>query len=151
MDKSKGKIEIIDLNNYRKNKTEERKREYERVVFNRVLGVYSYVEHSKLSSIEVQDISPTGVRFREISPEKVIKEESDITLRFYFTPSSFLRVVGKVKRVTSFKEKGREGVEYGCELDKKTKSYEVIKKLISFLQQYSEVACQDQNPPMNFY
>ncbi len=41
-DKEKVKDKVVDLSDYRKNKNEERRREYERVLFNRVLGVYSF-------------------------------------------------------------------------------------------------------------
>ena len=74
-----------------------------------------------------------------------------IALRFYFTPSSYLRLIVEIKRFTPFKEEDREGLEYGCEMDKSTKSYDVIKQLISFMHKYSEIACQDNNPPMIWF
>jgi len=46
--KDKGRDRIIDLQKYRKDKTEERKREYERLLFNRILGVYSFAEREEL-------------------------------------------------------------------------------------------------------
>jgi hypothetical protein len=154
MDKRKSKEKeqrIIDLENYRKNKNEERKREYERVLFNRILGVYSFAEKSGLNHVEVIDISYSGIKFREERPQVPLKVAQKIALRFYFTPSSYLRLVVDVKRVTPFKEEEREGLEYGCQLDKNTKSYEVIHQLISFMYKYAEVACQDQNPPMIWF
>ena len=36
-------------------------------------------------------------------------------------------------------------------LDKNTKSYEALKQLISFMYKYSEIACEDQNPPMIWF
>src|SRR3954469_9852600 len=84
---------IIDLNIYRKNKNEERRREYERVLFNRVLGVYSFAEKVGLHHVEVMDISFSGIKFREIRPEMPLKVSQKIALRFYFTPSSYLRLV----------------------------------------------------------
>ena len=121
MDKRKSKEktneQIIDLNSYRKNKNEEKRREYERVLFNRILGVYSFAEKTGLNHVEVIDISYSGMRFREERPENPLKPGSKIALRFYFTPSSFLRLVVDVKRVTPFKEQEREGLEYGCEIE----------------------------------
>src|ERR1700679_4027713 len=96
-DKLKSKERIIDLNDYRKNKNEERRREYERVLFNRILGVYSFAEKAGLNHVEVIDISYSGVRFREEKPEHPLKPGSKIALRFYFTPSSYLRLVVDVK------------------------------------------------------
>jgi hypothetical protein len=142
---------IIDLSVYRKNKNEERRREYERVLFNRILGVYSFAEKTGLHHVEVIDISYSGIKFKEERPESPLRVGQKIALRFYFTPSSYLRLVVDVKRVTPFKEEDREGLEYGCEMDKNTKSYDVIKQLISFMYKYSEIACQDSNPPMIWF
>jgi hypothetical protein len=151
-EKDKGKVhKVVDLNDYRKNKNEERRREYERVLFNRVLGVYSFAEKVGLHHVEVMDISFSGIRFREERPEIPLKVAQKIALRFYFTPSSYLRLVVEVKRATPYREEDREGLEYGCELDKNTKSYDVIHQLVSFMYKYSEIACQDQNPPMIWF
>ena len=150
--KSKSKPEkIVDLNSYRKNKNEERRREYERVLFNRVLGVYSFAEKTGLHHVEVVDISFSGIKFKEEVPEVPLKVGQKIALRFYFTPGSYLRLVVDIKRVTPFTEDDKEGLEYGCELDKSTRSYEVLKQLINFMYKYAEIACQDPSPPMIWF
>lgn len=156
MDRRKSKSglrdgKIVDLNSYRRNKNEERRREYERVLFNRVLGVYSFAEKAGLHHVEVVDISFSGIRFREEKPDLPLKVGQKIALRFYFTPGSYLRLVVDVKRVTPFTDEDREGLEYGCELDKNTKSYGALKQLISFMYKYAEIACQDGNPPMIWF
>jgi len=156
MDKRKspgkgGKDRVIDLNSYRKNKNEERRREYERVLFNRVLGVYSFAEKNGLTHVEVLDVSYTGLRFREERPEPPFQAGQKIGIRFYFTPNSYLRVVMEVKRVTPFEDQGRAGLEYGCEIDKDTKAYDVINQLITFMYKYAEVACHYNQPPMIWF
>lgn len=149
--KSSKSKKIVDLQSYRKDKDEARRREYERVLFNRVLGVYSFAEKGGLNHVEIVDISYSGIRFREEKPETPLKLGQKIALRFYFTPSSYLRLVVDVKRIIPFEEEGGRGLEYGCELDKQTKSYEAIKQLISFMYKYSEIACQDNSPPMVWF
>lgn len=152
MDKRKPEEgQVVDLQSFRKNKSEERRREYERVLFNRILGVYSFAEKTALQHIEVVDISYSGLKFREESPEHPLRAEEKVALRFYFTPSSYLRVIVDIKRATAFKDDDREGMEYGCQLDKTTKSYEVIRELIAFMYKYSETACQDHTPPMIWF
>ena len=123
----------------------------QRVLFNRILGVYSFAEKTGLHHVEVIDISYSGIKFKEERPEQPLRVGQKIALRFYFTPSSYLRLVLDCKRVTPFKDDDREGLEYGCEMDKNTKSYDVIKQLISFMYKYSEIACQDSNPPMIWF
>lgn len=150
-DKQKAGVDIIDLNNYRKNKQEERKREYERVLFHRILGVYSFAEKDALHHVEVLDVSFSGIKFREKNPEKPITIGQKIALRFYFTPTTYLRAVVDVKRVIPFKDNDVQGLEYGCELDKNTKSYEVLKSLVQFMQKYSEIACTDAHPPLIWF
>lgn len=149
--KSKAKMDVVSLDDYRKNKNEERRREYERVLFNRILGVYSFVEKPALQQVDVIDISNSGLKCRESAPETPLTLEQKVAFRLYFTPSSYLRVVAQVKRIIQFKEQDREGLEYGCEFDKSTKSYEVIRQLVSLINKYSETACQDQNPPMIWF
>ena len=151
LSKSKKKPAIIKLADYRKNKNEERRREYERILFNRILGVYSFAEKEGLHHIEVVDMSFSGLKFVEERPENVFKKGDKIALRFYFTPSSFLRLVLTISRINPYDENGRNGLEYGCSFDKGTKSYKVIHQLVSFMQVYSEVACRDHNPPMIFF
>lgn len=148
---AKSAEKIVDLNDYRKNRSEERRREYERVLFNRILGVYSFAEKTGLHHVEVIDISYSGIKFREERPEHPMQVGHKIALRFYFTPSSYLRLVVEVKRVKPFTEEDREGLEYGCELDKNTKSYDVLRQLIGFMYKYAETAVQDTNPPMIWF
>lgn len=142
---------IVDLATYRKNKNKQRRREYERVLFNKVLGVYIFVEKVGLQHVEVIDISFSGVRFREERPDIPLKVGQKIAIRFYFTPSSYLRVVVEVRRVIPFNEADQEGLEYGCELDKQTKSYAALKRLVAFMYRYSEIACRDGNPPLIWF
>ena len=145
---------IVDLSSYRKNKSEERRREYERVLFNRILGVYSFAEKgekAELKHVEIIDISLSGVKFRVENPHEVMEVGKKVALRFYFTPNSFLRLIVEVKRSLVYKLDAREGLEYGCEIDRETKSYEVVKDLVSFMQKYSETATQDNRPPMIWY
>ena len=152
--KDKSEKQIIDLNHYRKERDEERRREYERVLFNRILGVYSYTEgagQKALTHVEVLDVSYSGLRFREDKPELPMRVGQKVALRFYFTPSSYLRVVLDVKRVTKFKEDERTGYDYGCEMDTATKSAQVLKSFVGFMYKYAETACNDENPPPNFY
>jgi hypothetical protein len=150
--KNKTTKKVVDLSVYRAEKNEEKRREYERVLFHRVLGVYSFAEkNSVLHQVEVLDISFSGVLFRELHPNPALKPGDKVALRFYFTPSSYLRLVVDVKRARPFKSAGRDGLEYGCELDKNTRSYDVLRQLVNFMYRYAEIACQDPNPPLIFF
>lgn len=149
--KGRSSKKVVDLQVYRQEKSEERRREYERVLFHRVLGVYSFAEKNTLNHVEVLDISFSGILFRELHPDPPLQTGQKVALRFYFTPSSYLRLVVDVKRTKPFKSQGRDGLEYGCELDKSTRSYDVIRQLVNFMYKYSEIACQDPHPPLIWF
>jgi hypothetical protein len=149
--KGKPNKKVVDLSEYRQEKNEQRRREYERVLFHRVLGVYSFAEKNALHHVEVLDISYSGILFRELHADPPLQPGQKVALRFYFTPSSYLRLVVDVKRTKPFTSNGREGLEYGCELDASTKSYEVLRQLVNFMNKYSEIACQDPNPPLIWF
>jgi len=154
--RSSNREQVIDLVAYRKNKSEERRREYERVLFNRILGVYTFIEKPDVSHIEIVDISLSGVRFKQF-PKKgkigafPLMVGDKVPLRFYFTPHTFLRVIAEIKRANPVDEEGRQGMEYGCLIDQNTKSYEVIQRLIQFMESFAEVGTDDQNPPLVFF
>lgn len=148
---SKEKKGVVNLSDYRKDKSEKRMRDYERILFNRILGVYSFAEKGQLHHVEIVDVSYSGVKFREMGNGKPFQVGDKLALRFYFTPSSYLRVIMQVKRAAPIEEDGKEGLEYGCSLDKQTRAYEVIRQLISFMHKYTETACQDENPPMIWF
>jgi len=149
--KDKDTQKIVDLVDYRKQKGEQRRREYERVLFNRILGVYSFAEMGGLHHIEIMDLSFSGIKFREDRPDTPLSIGQKVALRFYFTPSSYLRLVVEVKRTQPFEDDGRQGLEYGCEMDQQTKSYGVFRQLIAFMHHYAELACHDHSPPMIWF
>ncbi len=149
--KSKRVGKVVDLIKYRKNKNDERRREYERTLFNRLLGVYSFVETDKLRQVEIIDLSLNGIKFREEYNQKRFEPREKINIRFYCTPSSFLKVIATIKRLNEKIENGKKYIEYGCEIDNKTKSYEALKQLVCFMQKYSEIACPDSNPPIIWF
>lgn len=149
--RTKSGKKIVDLSEFRKSKHEEVRRDYERILFNRVLGVYSFAERVGVHHIEVVDLSQTGLRFREQSPEVPFQPGQKIALRFYFTPTSFLRVIVDVLRATPYKDSGRSGFEYGCRIDAETKSAEVVRQLVTFMHSYADLACQDSSPPLLWF
>ena len=59
----KAKHAVIDFKKYRKNKNEERRREYERILFNRLLGAYIFAEKNQLKHVDVIDISYSGIQW----------------------------------------------------------------------------------------
>src|SRR4051794_31554540 len=91
--KGKPNKKVVDLSEYRQEKNEQRRREYERVLFHRFLGVYSFAEKNALHHVEVLDISSSGFLFRELHADPPLQPGQKVALRFYFTPSSYLRLV----------------------------------------------------------
>ncbi len=142
-------MNIVDFNGYKKDRDQRKKREYERLLFNRLFGVCSFVEQDKLIPIDIQDVSYSGIRFRQPAhSEFPVKAGTKVGMRFYFTPTSFIRLQAEIKRYEVISADAKRYFEYGCELSKDTKSYEVLHSLIQFMHKYSEVATTDEKSPI---
>lgn len=148
---SKKNPKVLDLSQFRQLKIEEKRRHYERVIFTRVLGLYSFMEESGggLEQIDIVDMSENGLKMFRSQPHNILEVGSSIPLRLYFTPSSYLKILVYIRRIEENTD--RKGYEYGCEIDRDTKSYMVLKQLVLFLRTYSEMACEDSTPPLVWF
>src|SRR5205085_2360472 len=90
----------------RKEKQESLKREYERVLFNKILGCYAVLERVGLKAIEMVDISKNGCSFKTPSSAAPFEVNEDIDLRYYFTNSTFLPCRMTIKNVIQVEENG---------------------------------------------
>ena len=141
-------LNIVDFNGYKKTRDQKKKREYERILFQRLFGVCSFVEQSKLVQIDILDISYSGIRFRELAlSDFPVTSGTKVGMRFYFTPTSFIRLIAEIKRYEVTTQESKRYFEYGCEINKDTKSYDVIHSLVSFMHKYSQVATPDDKSP----
>lgn len=145
---------VIDFGSARKAKIEERRRRYERVLFQKVLGAYVVAEGEGLKAVELVDLSLDGLSFQlPISSKNLegITQGQEVIFRFYFSEDSYIPVGVKVMNQRPCLENGQKYVRFGCAIDTTMKSYGTYRSFVEFLSNYAEAAQQDTGDLKLFY
>lgn len=151
-DFEKKKADVLSFNNARAEQIEERRREYERVLFRNVLGVYTVIEQKGLHAIELVDISEQGLAFQVAANSSYRLEIGEVlNLRLYFASDSFLPVCVKVVRVMDSIVDGVAMCQYGCAIDKSFKAYAAVFHLFQFIKACAEHGHVDSEHLKIFY
>ncbi|MEK6578440.1 MAG: PilZ domain-containing protein [Bdellovibrionota bacterium] len=147
------KNHVVDFNEARAQKLEEKRRKTERIFFKHLLSVYSVADHSKLMPIELVDVSEEGCSFQVPfnAEHPWPKDNSDIPLRLYFSQDTYMEVRAKIQNSRPSIEEGARFVRFGCSIDKTISSYPVYLQFVRFLKLYSEHAHKDQGNGTLFY
>jgi hypothetical protein len=143
---------VVNLSSVRQERIEEKRREYERVVFRSSFGVYTVVNDEELHAIELLDISEGGMRFQ--TPDKSSLELKDgdvIPVRFYFATDHYITVDAKVVRSYTAIEEGTAMRRYGCLMDKSMASYAAIYHLVQFITKCAEHGHKDESHLKIYY
>ncbi len=143
---------VISLSDVREEKIEEKRREYERVVFKSNFGVYTVLDRKGLHAIEIIDISEGGLQFQVPESSTLKLETSDtITLRFYFSADHFITIDVKVMRSFTSIEEGTAMHRYGCIMDKSMASYSAIYHFVQFIAKCAEHGHKDDTHLKVYY
>ncbi|MBP9674522.1 MAG: PilZ domain-containing protein [Bacteriovoracaceae bacterium] len=134
---------VLDFVAKRKDSLEQKRRQFERVMFDSFLGCYSVIDaHGAIYATKLMDISPEGCLIqvpKQKNNKNVFKAESDLTLRLYFTTEAFIPAVVKIKNSRPYTdENGDEFVQYGCQFDKNVSSFTALESFIQFIYKFSE-------------
>ncbi len=139
---------LIDFVAKRNNNIEQKRRQFERVVFNNFLGCYSVIDdNGAIFSVSLIDISEEGCMFQvphTKGSDKQFAKDADITLRLYFTKDSFIPAVVKIRHANEHYEKGVEYVRYGCQFDKSVPTYQALKSFVEFIAKFAEHSIIDR-------
>lgn len=145
--------EIIDFKSAQQEKLEEKRRKNQRIIFKNMLGVYGVTGDEKLKSIELLDLSDTGISFRV--PFKADNlwptDSSELTIRLYFTQDTYIPLRVKIQNSKSMIEDGIKYTRYGCLIEKSSSSFEAYKKFVEFMKAYSTESYSDQGGVQVFY
>lgn len=143
---------IVDLSSVRQEKIEEKRREYERVVFQSNFGVYAFLSDAGLNAIEIVDISEGGMQFQVPENGSLKLETSDvIPVRFYFATDHFISIDVKIVRSFTAIENGRAVHRYGALMDKTMASYSAIFHFVQFITKCAEHGHKDNSHLKVFY
>ena len=135
---------VVQFNEVRKEKQETLKREYERVLFNRILGCYCVVEKVGLKAAEMRDISKSGCSFRTPVDHGSFNQGEEISFRFYFSNNTYLPMYLTVKRVVKVEDKGEWFFDYGCVFDQSHSTFPALEKFVDFINAYAGSAKEDK-------
>lgn len=146
--------QVVDFNQAREQKLEEKRRKNERIFFNQLLGVYTVVGDGKIMPIELIDVSEDGcsfqVSFNANNPWPRNGTE-DIPLRLYFSQDTYLEIRVRVQNSRPFIDDRGRFTRFGCSVDTTTSAYPAYQQFVKFLKLYSEAAHKDLGGATVFY
>jgi len=151
--KGKTTMQVVDFNEVRAQRLEEKRRKTERIFFQHLLGVYTVVGSSTMFPIEVVDLSEEGIAFQMPYNEQKPwpTDINDIPIRLYFSQDTYLEVFVKIANSRPAIENNARYVRYGCSVDQSVSSYATYQQFVRFLKLYAESAHRDKGDVSVFY
>jgi hypothetical protein len=149
-----GKKQVIDFNEVRAQRLEEKRRKTERIFFKSLLSVYSLVGDTKMLAIDIIDVSEDGLSFQiPYDPNHKWPKDmgEEIPLRLYFSQDTYLEVRAKIQNSRPSIEGNQRYTRFGCAIDKSLTNYPAYQGFVRFLKAYSEHARKDQGDVTVFY
>ena len=135
---------VVNIVDARSKRTEERRREYERVLFRYNFRVYVETPEDTLHPIEIVDISQGGMQFQTETDNTLQANTGDrVTLRFYFAEKDYLAIDVIIKRILAAIEQERAVQSYGCSMDEEMPAYTAINHYVQFLTKCAEHGRKD--------
>ncbi|MBF0298715.1 MAG: PilZ domain-containing protein [Oligoflexia bacterium] len=148
--------EVINFTKKRNETIEQRRREFERMVFQNFLGVYTHMDEESGNTlpIELVDISEKGCLFQiavnvnsmtghEIY--KNLKKRTSADLKIYFTKKSYIPIAVSIKYCKEYVDvEGINYLKFGCEFDKTPQTFEAMEYFIKFIYKFAEHASTDR-------
>lgn len=139
---------VFDFNEKRRQSIEQKRRQFERVVFEEFLGVDAVIDDNNSGHpVKLLDVSHDGLQFQVPFSAKTaqqFKAGSEFTLKLAFSKGTFLPVVVRVRHAKEFVDsKGDVYWRCGTEFDKSLPSFKAMESFIEFLYKYAEFSCRD--------
>ena len=146
---------ILSFSEGREKHIKEKRRQFERIVFNNFIGVHQEIRKDQLIiPVELIDISTDGCLFqipnqRTLLPAIEVGEE--IVLRMYFTKSTYLPIFIIVKHYRNKLKDTINFSQYGCKFNTEPPSFKAMASFIEFLQNYSEYSSIDRDETKTWF
>lgn len=154
MGKDQGKDGVVvDFEQERTKRLNEKQRKYERVFFKQLMSVYSVLDGSKMKPIDLVDVSEEGLGFQVPFDSKNPwpQDLKEMQIRLYLSQDTYLPLVIRIQNSRQAIEDGTRYLRYGCAVDQGTASYPVFQQFVRFLKLYSEQAHKDMGEVSLFY
>jgi len=152
-DNTGAEIKVVDFNQVRSQKLDEKRRKTERIIFQNLLGVYCVTGNSQIRQLQLVDVSEDGIAFLVPFDTKNPwpRENGDLPIRLYFTQDTYLPIQVRVVNSRPSIENGQRYVRYGCAVDTSLQSYTSYCQFVRFLKSFSEQAHRDEGNNTVFY
>lgn len=147
---------VLNFIEKRKETIEKKRRNFERLMFQNVLGCYSVIDNNgTVLPVNLVDISHTGCLFQvpwNVKSDSKMESDTELTLRMYFTKKSFVPAIVTIKYGKEFLDKdGQTYMQYGCEFDTSISSFEALSSFIDFLYKFAEHSAIDHGESKVFF
>ncbi len=147
---------VVDFAEKRKQSIEQKRRTFERVVFQEFLGVYTVIDDQGAGfPIKLLDISREGCQFQvpfSLKAKNQFKQDTELTLKLFFTKGSYLPAVVTVRRAQEYVDKnGDAWLRLGGSFDTSLPSFAALSSFINFIYQYAEFSCLDKGESKVFF
>lgn len=147
---------VFDFNERRQKNIEQKRRTFERVVFQEFLGVYSVIDDNGSGyPVKLVDISKEGLQFQVPFSGKAknqFKSGEELTLKLYFSKGSYLPAVVTIRHASEYiDQQGDAWLRMGCAIDTSIPSYQALSTFIDFIYQYAEFSCIDKGESKVFF
>lgn len=142
-------FKVLDFNKKKADTIEQKRRAFNRVVFQNFLGAYSVIDdNGSIYPVTLVDIAGDGCSFQvpwNPSRDKKLAKDFEVTMRMYFTNQSYIPVIMNVRHGKEVL--GTDGItymQYGCEFDKTAASFEAMQSFIDFIYRFAEHSAIDK-------
>lgn len=142
-------FKVLDFNKKKADTIEQKRRAFNRIVFQNFLGAYSVIDHhGTMSPVTMVDIAGDGCSFQvpfTKGKDKKWEVGHELNMRMYFTEKSYIPVIMYVRHDKEVVEKdGKTYVQYGCEFDKTVATFEAMQSFIDFIYKFAEHSTIDR-------
>lgn len=142
-------FKVLDFNKKKAETIEQKRRAFNRIVFQNFLGAYSVIDNNgSIYPVTMIDIAGDGCSFQvPHNPKKdaTLPHDFEVNMRMYFTEHSYIPAVMNVRHaviVTS--DDGVTYMQYGCEFDKSAPSFSALQSFIDFIYKFAEHSVIDK-------
>ena len=140
---------VLNFVEKRKESIEKKRRTFERIMFENVLGAYTVINNDgAIYPVNLVDISYDGCLFQvpwNVKTDKKFNNNFELTMRMYFTKKSYVPVMVRIKYSKEHIDKdGQSYLQYGCEFDKSVPSFQALGCFIDFLYKFAEFSSLDK-------
>jgi hypothetical protein len=147
---------VFDFAEKRKKTIEQKRRTFERVMFQEFLGVYTVIDDQGAGfPIKVLDISGVGCQFQVPFSNKAknqFKAGTEVTMKFFFTKGSYIPAIIVVRHVQEYiDQSGDAWLRIGGEFETSLPSFKALSSFIDFIYQYAEYSCVDRGESKVFF